>query len=1331
MKKLTGLLAFALMMTLLFVLCDQTAKAEPNPEVTIPNYTLGENYQAGEPIYITFPDGIPENYFVYATVNNEAGEQVYYTSYSSGSVSEGRVTLFWHGLDQGIYTVIISSSYSENGYAYNSSEMTHVLTVSGVRPGAPSVEILNDTAVMSEKEGWVQGCEILVNSPNITDFFLTGYDSPEKENVVSTLEYRNGGSSLVNDSQMSISVTAHRPGTFWYEITTLSDGRWSAASDLFTLTFEAAVPWPEIPVLTVPTSLRAGEPVNIGIISGFPENGYIRVETKDMSNENIINNEWLYSGAVDENGTYDLHPYGLDPGRYEITAYYDVSNYENSESVTYPLTVSGTRPETPQVTVKSNDALVNGTNEIAVSGAEITAYEIMQYYDQSSGSMQSGKDGNWQRTDEGTLLQVYLSHSLDDTFTGENVRHSIRVKINGCWTDWSDEFTLSWQPLPKAPKQNISWKDEYLAGEPITVTLERPLDPETNERIGINIYEYGGDWVEGDSIYSNETSNGNLTIVIADQGLDAGRYDIELFFSKDGCDRSEGQYSAAFTVTGERPAAPTLSVTNNNALKSESIIVTAAAEGLTEVHFEYKTVENGDYYNSRYASGDGSAIWTMRNYGSDLNRWVRAMAKINGRWSVFSSDVQVTWTTLGTATVPEMEVPETLLAGQPLTVTLSNSLAGDEILELTLYREGQDYNILWRSFYGPIAVGGEIVLDDDGLDGGAYTLKATVRKTNYEDSEETTTGSLTVTGERPAAPAVTLSSTSYDGNEPIYVTVTGEGLERVTQSGTEYLATGGKVTFSFVPAYNQRLYLRAKIGEQWTAGFETEEIINNAGNVHLAAPEAELDGLNHTIQTDLNFTLQTDPKADLYTASILLYSNDGDYDYLDTIAYEMVLDVDPDGHTRIPAEYFQSPGIYHITLMNYGNGFYGSEAGPYDVTIPDGDESVAIPEISVVPGEAGKGFTVVISHPTAEKLALDGHVIEEDNDHGWGFYYNADITPQNGEARITFKPDDLEGSGQYLFYAAASKDGKWSAWTELVETEYTETLISLPDVHITDYPEEGCFGEPITFSWEEVEGADYYVARIDGTGVIHQEMRVEAGTTTATLAPQQDTTQNYHYYDIYVEVEAFAEDKLSSSDIQHIEFRLPWKPVVTAEKNTAYPGETIQFTVQGEGNQMKALITGRKEGYLSFVNNNGQSTVTLDFSAAGTYTVQVAMRTVRSTWEEPAWSQWSDPVTITVSEDAEIPDSVTLTLPGDTLRIENEAFAGVAARRVVINRGCTFIGDRAFANCRNLKQVVIPASVTSISENAFEGCGSLKIITPSGSTAETYAVGKGWTVENN
>ena len=46
----------------------------------------------------------------------------------------------------------------------------------------------------------------------------------------------------------------------------------------------------------------------------------------------------------------------------------------------------------------------------------------------------------------------------------------------------------------------------------------------------------------------------------------------------------------------------------------------------------------------------------------------------------------------------------------------------------------------------------------------------------------------------------------------------------------------------------------------------------------------------------------------------------------------------------------------------------------------------------------------------------------------------------------------------------------------------------------------------------------------------------------------------------------------------------------------------------------------------------------------------------------------------------------------------------LACQAVIIPDGCTSIGSRAFADCKNLLYVRIPASVTYIAGDAFEGC---------------------------
>lgn len=58
------------------------------------------------------------------------------------------------------------------------------------------------------------------------------------------------------------------------------------------------------------------------------------------------------------------------------------------------------------------------------------------------------------------------------------------------------------------------------------------------------------------------------------------------------------------------------------------------------------------------------------------------------------------------------------------------------------------------------------------------------------------------------------------------------------------------------------------------------------------------------------------------------------------------------------------------------------------------------------------------------------------------------------------------------------------------------------------------------------------------------------------------------------------------------------------------------------------------------------------------------------------------------------------TLPAALTEIDEEAFAGIAAEYVQVTENVTSIGSRAFADCKNLKQIAIPAGVQSIADNA-------------------------------
>lgn len=78
-----------------------------------------------------------------------------------------------------------------------------------------------------------------------------------------------------------------------------------------------------------------------------------------------------------------------------------------------------------------------------------------------------------------------------------------------------------------------------------------------------------------------------------------------------------------------------------------------------------------------------------------------------------------------------------------------------------------------------------------------------------------------------------------------------------------------------------------------------------------------------------------------------------------------------------------------------------------------------------------------------------------------------------------------------------------------------------------------------------------------------------------------------------------------------------------------------------------------------------------------------------------------------------------LILPSSLTTIEEEAFAEGAFTFVKLSEGTQTIGQRAFANCPNLRYIYIPAGA-AVDQNAFEGVSGLTILGTRGSLSESY-----------
>ena len=82
--------------------------------------------------------------------------------------------------------------------------------------------------------------------------------------------------------------------------------------------------------------------------------------------------------------------------------------------------------------------------------------------------------------------------------------------------------------------------------------------------------------------------------------------------------------------------------------------------------------------------------------------------------------------------------------------------------------------------------------------------------------------------------------------------------------------------------------------------------------------------------------------------------------------------------------------------------------------------------------------------------------------------------------------------------------------------------------------------------------------------------------------------------------------------------------------------------------------------------------------------------------------------------------STVLRLPAGLTELEAEALAGTAAEKIIVPQGVTRIGDRAFADCPNLKELELPEGITFGGE-PLKDSGPVFVYGPVGSWLEAYA----------
>lgn len=177
-------------------------------------------------------------------------------------------------------------------------------------------------------------------------------------------------------------------------------------------------------------------------------------------------------------------------------------------------------------------------------------------------------------------------------------------------------------------------------------------------------------------------------------------------------------------------------------------------------------------------------------------------------------------------------------------------------------------------------------------------------------------------------------------------------------------------------------------------------------------------------------------------------------------------------------------------------------------------------------------------------------------------------------------------------------------------------------------------------------------------------------------------------------------------------------PVVTLSSAIPLRGDVLSFTVSKADNGFNWTVYDPVDDWSwdwsDWEEKTSHEINTFDLQVDRTYLLCV------DKYGSEGYEGTGVEIPFTVGAADKIYDGNVLELPTGLKAIEEEAFAGITARTVVIPEGCTSIGSRAFADCGSLKYVVIPDSVTGIEGDAFEG-SKVTFVCNDNSAAADYA----------
>ena len=456
----------------LLALCG-TSLAE---DIPVPAFSIADSFEAGEPISVTFPEGLTDDFGAMVRIRNlETNEAEFTRTYFRNVLGpDNGVVLIRDGLDAGNYSADVWGVQA-NPYM-RGTVSAYYFTVTGTRPEIPTVEIISNNAP------WTGENEIRITCPGITGFIINAYDSEERTswNMITSEDPYPYGPTWNQVSEDVISVRLNRKIRVqtedWCTVAAVVNGRASHFTE-----DTVHLIWQEgeklvLPSFTVQENLAAGEPLVLAFSEPFDEDMWISAT--------VIQNDYYVTGcrfscsALDDDYTMFLADNGLDSGEYRILVYAEQDGYVRSDTVICNLAVTGERPDVPTLEPIKNNAFSGQQNKLRITAESIDSFILYaQYYSEDLGMNFSGRvkddEMEWEQVSDSEFL-VNVNQPLGSM----SAEYSVAGGVNGIFSIRSEQtVTLTWQegagPADEQTSVSVS-EEELYTGNMVTVTASNP-----------------------------------------------------------------------------------------------------------------------------------------------------------------------------------------------------------------------------------------------------------------------------------------------------------------------------------------------------------------------------------------------------------------------------------------------------------------------------------------------------------------------------------------------------------------------------------------------------------------------------------------------------------------------------------------------------------------------------------------------------------------------------------------------------------------------------------------------------------------------------------------